>query len=103
MSVIVAVVGWALTGFGILSVIRPKVLVRFLSLPNQFLFPWVIISRLVIGAALIGAAVLVRAPGDMVSPLKDGESSISSLMIRWRAGSLLVEWVSRSSRSKRSW
>ncbi len=56
MSVIVAVVGWALTGMGVLSVIRPTVLARFLSLPSRPLFLLVVIGRLVLGAALIGAA-----------------------------------------------
>ncbi|MDH3262160.1 MAG: hypothetical protein OEM81_12735 [Acidimicrobiia bacterium] len=66
MSVIVTVFGWMLIGIGVLSVIRPNVLVRFLSLPYQFLFPWVIISRLVIGAALIGAATGSRFPNTLL-------------------------------------
>lgn len=62
MSVIVAAVGWALIGMGALSVIRPTVLVRFLSLPTQPLFLLVVIGRLVLGAALIGAASGSRFP-----------------------------------------
>ena len=62
MSVYVAVVGWALIGMGVLSVLRPTVLVRFLSLPTRPLFVLVVIGRLVLGAALIGAASGSRFP-----------------------------------------
>ncbi|MFV9672457.1 MAG: hypothetical protein ACNYZH_04465 [Acidimicrobiia bacterium] len=66
MSVYVEVVGWALIGMGVLNVIRPTVLVRFLSLPTRPLFLLVVIGRLVLGAALIGAASDSRFPNTLL-------------------------------------
>jgi hypothetical protein len=95
MSAIVAVVGIAMAGLGILGVIHPRKLGRFVSIPWQSRsgFYIAIAIRLIFGLAVIGAASSSRFPDVLlIIGVLSIITAVLAPLLRFERMRVFVDW-----------